>query len=116
MTRAALTGQACGSRAAAVTSPIRGRILRVTRTSAGLSWWMEPWPNAQDGGIDSAAQDVEDVLHACLSAGGQTPQGCAADHHGACAQCDGFDDVAAASDPAVQQDFNVVTDSLGDRG
>lgn len=52
--------------------------------------------------VDTAAEDVENVLHAGLSVDRQAPQIGATNHHGPGAQRDGFDDVAAAAhDPAL---------------
>src|ERR1700679_2201026 len=65
---------------------------------------------AEPGGIDAAAENVEDVLHAGLAVGGQAPQVGAADHHGAGPERDGLDDVAAPADAAVKDDLNVVAD------
>ena len=46
-------------------------------------------------GVDAAAQDVQDVLHAGLAVGGEPPQVGAADHHRAGAERHRLDDVAS---------------------
>src|SRR5918992_4952541 len=62
----------------------------------------------EQGGVGAIAQDVEDVDHAGLAVRGQAPQVGAADHDGAGAEGEGFDDVAAAANAAVQQDLDPV--------
>ena len=63
-------------------------------------------------GVDTAAEDIEDVLHACLAVGGQAPQIRPSDKYGAGAESERLDDVGAAADAAVQDDLYVVADSL----
>ena len=58
---------------------------------------------AEQRGVDAAAQDVEHVLDARLAVGGEAPQVGAADHHRPGAERERLDDVAAAADAAVEQ-------------
>ena len=53
-------------------------------------------PEAEEGGVDPVAEDVEDVLHARLTVGGQAPQVGPADHPRPGAEGQGLDDVAVA--------------------
>ena len=63
-------------------------------------------PETEQRGVDPAAEDVEHVLHAGLSVGREPPQVGAPDHHGARAEGDRFDDVAAPPDAAVEHDLD----------
>ena len=67
-------------------------------------------------GVDAAAQDVEDVPHAGRAVGRQPPQVGAADHDRPRAERQRLDHVAAAPDPAVQQDLDLGADRVGHRG
>src|SRR6185503_19544843 len=71
---------------------------------------------AEQGGVDAAAQDVEDVLDAGLAVGGQPPQVGAADHHRAGTERDRLNHVGAATDAAVEQHLDLPAHRLGDRG
>ena len=51
-----------------------------TSSSSGSSSSIEETPEAEQGGVDAAAQHVEDVLDTRLAVGGETPQVGAADH------------------------------------
>ena len=72
-------------------------------------------PEAEQRGVDPAAQDVEHVLHAGLAVGRQAPEVRPADHHRAGAERQRLDDVAAAPDAAVEHDLDLVADRLDDR-
>ena len=82
--------------------------------SSGPRSCMEVVTQAEDRGIEPAAQNVQDVLDAGLAVGRQAPQVGAADHHCAGAERDRLHDVAAAADAAVQQDLDVVADGFDD--
>ncbi len=71
---------------------------------------------SEDGGVDAAAQDVEDVLDPSLAIGGETPEVGAADHDGAGAERERLGDIAAAPDSAVEEHFDLSTDRVAMAG
>jgi hypothetical protein len=73
-------------------------------------------PEAEQGGVDAAAENVENVLDARLAIGREPPEIGASDHHGAGTERQRLDDVAAAPDATVEDDLDLVSDRLGDGG
>src|SRR5439155_7879 len=65
--------------------------------------------------VDAGAQDVEDVLDAGFSVGGEPPEVRPSDHDGPRAQRERLDDVTAAPDAAVEKHLDPVADGVGDR-
>ena len=70
----------------------------------------------QDGGIESVAEDVQDVLDTGLTIGRETPQVCAPDHDRSCTEREGLGDVASAPDPSVQKHLDLIADHVDDGG
>jgi hypothetical protein len=70
----------------------------------------------QDGGIDAAAKDVQDILHARLTVGPEATEVVPTDHDGAGTEGDRLDGVAAATRCTVQEHLDLAPDRLGDRG
>jgi hypothetical protein len=66
----------------------------------------------QEGRVDSVPDDVEHILDAGLTVGSQAPERSAADHDGASAESECLDYVVAATDSAVEHDFDMVTNGL----
>ena len=64
--------------------------------------------------LDIVAQDFNRTGYAGLAGGGETVDVGAADEDGAGAKTEGFDDVAAAADAAVDQNFGVAADGGDD--
>jgi mycofactocin system glycosyltransferase len=69
----------------------------------------------EQGGVDTAAEHVEDVLHARGSVGGEPPQVGPADHDRPGTEGQRLDHVAAAPDAAVQQHLDLAAHRVADR-
>ena len=72
-------------------------------------------PEAEEGRLDAAAQEVEHVLDSGLPVGGQAPQVGPPDHHRLRPQGERLDHVAAPPDPPVEEHLDLIAHGLGDR-
>src|SRR5690606_10926572 len=69
---------------------------------------------AHESRVQSATQDVKDVLHTGLSVGRHPPQVGTANEDGPRSHCQRLEDVAAATDAAVHEDLDLVPDGVDD--
>lgn len=66
--------------------------------------------------VDAFAEDLDGARDAGFSCGAETVGVGASDENGASAEAEGFDDVRAAADSAVEQNFRLTADSSDDLG
>src|SRR5256885_894579 len=67
-----------------------------------------------EGAVDAFAEDLEGTGGAGFAGSAETVSVSAADEHGAGTEAKGFDDVRAAADSAVEQDFRLASDGGDD--
>src|SRR5438876_1599153 len=67
-----------------------------------------------EGAVDAFAEDLEGTGGAGFAGSTETVGISAADEHGAGTEAKGFDDVRAAADSAVEQDFGLASDGGDD--
>src|SRR5579863_8565891 len=63
-----------------------------------------------EGAFDVGAKDLDGVGDAGLAGGGHAVSISAADEDGALSEAEGFDDIAAATNAAVEEDFGLMAD------